>query len=47
MAEYAAQHAEVDAVRTLARTIAESQKAETDLMASMLAERGGTPLPAP
>jgi uncharacterized protein (DUF305 family) len=46
MAEYAAQHAEVDAVRTLARTIAESQKAETDLMASMLAERGGTPLPA-
>lgn len=47
MAEYAADHAEVNAVRTLARTIAESQSAETKLMAGMLAERGGTPLPAP
>jgi uncharacterized protein (DUF305 family) len=47
MAEHAAEHAEVSAVRTLARTIAESQAAETSLMARMLAERGGTPLPAP
>jgi uncharacterized protein (DUF305 family) len=47
MAEYAVEHAEVSAVRTLARTIVESQAAETGLMAGMLAERGGTPLPAP
>ena len=47
MAEYAAEHAEVSAVRTLARSIVESQAAETGLMAGMLADRGGTPLPAP
>jgi uncharacterized protein (DUF305 family) len=47
MAEYARDHGEVAAVRSLARTIAESQTAETELMAGMLAERGGTPLPAP
>jgi len=47
MAEYAAEHAEMSAVRTLARSIVESQAAETGLMAGMLAERGGTPLPAP
>jgi uncharacterized protein (DUF305 family) len=47
MAEYAAAHAQESAVRTLARTIVESQAAETSLMARMLAERGGTPLPAP
>jgi len=37
----------VSAIRTLARSIVESQAAETGLMAGMLAERGGTPLPAP
>jgi uncharacterized protein (DUF305 family) len=47
MAEYAVEHAEVSAIRTLARSIVESQAAETGLMAGMLAERGGTPLPAP
>lgn len=47
MAQYAAAHGETDVVRTLARSIADSQTAETDLMTGMLAARGGTPLPAP
>jgi uncharacterized protein (DUF305 family) len=47
MAEYAGDYADVAAVRTLARRMAESQTAETELMADMLSERGGTPLPAP
>jgi uncharacterized protein (DUF305 family) len=47
MAQYATAHGETDVVRTLAKSIAESQTAETDLMTGMLAERGGTPLPAP
>ncbi len=47
MAEYAVEHAETPVVRTLAQAIAESQTAETTLMAGMLAARGGTPLPAP
>jgi uncharacterized protein (DUF305 family) len=47
MAEYATKHAEVPAVRDLARSIAESQTAETKLMQGMLTERGGTPLPPP
>jgi uncharacterized protein (DUF305 family) len=47
MAEDAAEHAQESAVRTLASTIAESQAGETRQMAGMLAERGGTPLPAP
>jgi uncharacterized protein (DUF305 family) len=47
MAEYAAEHAQEAAVRDLARSIAESQTAETTLMAGMLSARGGTPLPAP
>jgi uncharacterized protein (DUF305 family) len=47
MAEYAVEHAETPVVRTLAQAIAESQTAETTLMADMLAARGGTPLPAP
>jgi uncharacterized protein (DUF305 family) len=47
MAQYAAAHAEVPAVRTLARSIAETQTAETTTMGRMLAARGGTPLPAP
>jgi uncharacterized protein (DUF305 family) len=47
MAQYAESHAETDVVRTLAKSIADSQAAETQLMTGMLAERGGTPLPAP
>jgi uncharacterized protein (DUF305 family) len=47
MAEYAAEHAGIQVVRDLARTIAESQSAETSLMVGMLTERGGTPLPEP
>jgi uncharacterized protein (DUF305 family) len=47
MAEYAAEHADNEAVRDLADSIVKSQSAESDLMTSMLSERGGTPLPAP
>jgi uncharacterized protein (DUF305 family) len=47
MAEFAVEHAAHQAVRDLAGSIVESQSAETTLMASMLSERGGTPLPAP
>ena len=47
MAEHAVAHAQVDAVRDLARAIAESQTAESELMLGMLVERGGSPLPAP
>ncbi len=47
MAEYAAAHAAVPAVRSLARSIADGQSAEVQLMVRMLTERGGTPLPAP
>ena len=47
MAQYAVENASTPVVRTLAQAIAESQTAETTLMADMLAARGGTPLPAP
>lgn len=47
MAQYAARHAQVAAVRSLARAIAETQTAETTTMADMLTRLGGTPLPAP
>jgi uncharacterized protein (DUF305 family) len=47
MAVYAAENAELAEVRSLAATIAETQDVETTTMAEMLAERGGTPLPAP
>lgn len=47
MAEYAAEHADVPAVRDLARAIAGAQAAESRTMATLLAERGGSPLPAP
>ena len=47
MAEYGAGHADLPAVRDLARSIVQSQTAETNLMAQMLTDRGGTPLPAP
>lgn len=47
MAGYAADHAEVAAVATLARSIANSQAAEIETLTDMLTARGGTPLPAP
>ncbi len=47
MAEYAAGHASEPAVRTLARSIADTQSAEVTTMVGMLTARGGTPLPAP
>lgn len=47
MAEYAAEHADVQAVRRLAATVADTQTAETTTMTRLLTERGGEPLPAP
>jgi len=47
MAEYGQEHAAVDVVRGLARSIAETQTAETTTMEAMLRQRGGSPLPAP
>ena len=47
MALYAAEHADVEAVRRLARTIADTQTTETTTMTDLLTARGGTPLPAP
>jgi uncharacterized protein (DUF305 family) len=47
MATYAEAHGETAVVRTLAKSIADSQTAETKLMTGWLADRGGTPLPAP
>ncbi|WP_328601875.1 DUF305 domain-containing protein [Nocardia terrae] len=45
MAEYAEQHADTDAVRTLAQSMGKTQKAEMDLMTQMLADRKASPLP--
>jgi uncharacterized protein (DUF305 family) len=45
MAQYGWQHAAVAVVRGLARSIAETQTAETTTMEQMLRARGGTPLP--
>ena len=47
MAQYGRQHAAEAAVQGLARSIAETQTAETTTMEQMLRARGGTPLPAP
>jgi uncharacterized protein (DUF305 family) len=47
MAEYAQTNADEWAVRRLASSILESQTGETQLMLSMLDERGAEPLPAP
>jgi uncharacterized protein (DUF305 family) len=47
MADDAAEHADVAAVRSLAGSISRSQGVETAVMTTMLTERGGTPLPAP
>ena len=47
MARDAQAHGETAVVRALAKSIADSQTAETRLMTGMLSARGGTPLPAP
>jgi uncharacterized protein (DUF305 family) len=47
MAQYGQQHATEAVVRGLARSIAETQTAETTTMAEMLRSRGGSPLPPP
>lgn len=47
MAQYGQAHAAEPAVRTLARSIAQTQAAEAATMTDMLRARGGTPLPAP
>ena len=47
MALYEAEHGDVEAVRRLARTIADTQTAEVTTMTDLLTERGGKPLPAP
>ncbi|GAB4080236.1 DUF305 domain-containing protein [Modestobacter muralis] len=47
MAEYGEDHASEPAVASLARSIAQSQTAETTTMEQMLRARGGVPLPAP
>ncbi|MGO4614537.1 DUF305 domain-containing protein [Nocardia sp. 2YAB30] len=46
MIDYAAQHAETTAVRTLAETMSETQRGESDLLTTMLSARGAAPLPA-
>ncbi|WP_084514205.1 DUF305 domain-containing protein [Nocardia acidivorans] len=45
MAEYAAQRAEVDVVRSLAESMVKTQTSEAQLMTQMLAERHVNPLP--
>jgi uncharacterized protein (DUF305 family) len=47
MAEYAAAHADLAPVRSLARSIVDTQTAETTTMSAMLTALGGTPLPPP
>ncbi|GAB2671720.1 DUF305 domain-containing protein [Nocardia goodfellowii] len=45
MIQYAAEHAETTAVRTLAETMGGTQQNEAQLITRMLTTRGGTPLP--
>lgn len=45
MIQYAADHAETIAVRTLAGTMSQTQQGESQLMTGMLAARGARPLP--
>ena len=47
MADYAATHAQLAPVRSLARSIRDTQTAETTTMSAMLTALGGTPLPPP
>ena len=46
MAEYAAQHASLPAVRQLADNMLKSQGTESELMRAMLANRNAQPLPS-
>src|SRR5690606_32631709 len=45
MMEYGEQYASTSAVRNLAGTMVATQQGESDLMRSLLAERGAEPLP--
>ncbi len=45
MMEYGEQYASISAVRNLAGTMVATQQGESDLMRSLLAERGAEPLP--
>ncbi|MFR9753433.1 DUF305 domain-containing protein [Nocardia sp. 004] len=45
MIDYATAYADTTVVRTLAETMAETQRGESELMTAMLATRGATPLP--
>ncbi|MFD3707395.1 DUF305 domain-containing protein [Nocardia sp. NPDC058658] len=45
MLDYAAEHADTSPVRTLATMMSKTQASESQLMTSMLATRGATPLP--
>ncbi|WP_043807894.1 DUF305 domain-containing protein [Rhodococcus triatomae] len=47
MMEYAAQNADVAAVRNLAQTMVSTQQSESERMTQMLAEKGAEPLPFP
>ena len=47
MATYALKRAQEPAVRQLAKSIVETQQAETQTMLQMLRQRGGQPLPTP
>lgn len=47
MLDYAAENADTTAVRVLAAQMAKTQEGESQLMTSMLAARGATPLPFP
>ena len=47
MLRYAAERAEVGVVRNLASQMAVAQTNESDLLLSMITQRGGTPLPSP
>lgn len=47
MATYAMERAQEPAVRQLAKSIVETQQAETQMMLQMLKQRGGQPLPPP
>lgn len=47
MLRYAAEHAETGVVRNLASQMATAQTNENELLKSMIAQRGGTPLPSP
>jgi uncharacterized protein (DUF305 family) len=47
MAQYGAAHAQLQPVRQLAQSIAQTQTAEVQTMLELLTARGGTPLPAP